>query len=435
MIQEQNWFCAQLGAREHYAIPRALHAKGALVGLMTDYWAGAATRKLARYVPNKVTKSLAARTNSGIPHKMVDAWNMHSIIWETQLRRMTLSGGVKGRYLAYCDVGKRFSNAVAQRMKARGKLPENSIFIGYDTSSLEVMQYLKDCGVPCILDQIDPGRVEHEMVQEEQLAWPGWQSYHLDIPDEFYVRHQNEWEIADKVIVNSDFSRDALILQGVPPSKIDIVSLSYDNFDFSESCQTEFADMWLGELSRGFSKKHPLRVLFLGQVMLRKGIQYLVKAAELLLEHPVVFDVVGPLDITENAIKLFPQNVKFYGRVTRNEVSNWYRNAHLFILPTLSDGFAITQLEAMAYGLPVISTPNCGEVVTDGVDGYLVPPRDSESIAKVIQNYIEDPTILIAQHAAALRKSKTFPFERVATSLLTIGESIHVHLGTRNSYA
>jgi glycosyltransferase involved in cell wall biosynthesis len=56
----------------------------------------------------------------------------------------------------------------------------------------------------------------------------------------------------------------------------------------------------------------------------------------------------------------------------------------VFVLPTLSDGFAITQLEAMAHGLPVIATPNCGNVVTDGQDGLIVPARHPQAIAEAI---------------------------------------------------
>ena len=53
----------------------------------------------------------------------------------------------------------------------------------------------------------------------------------------------------------------------------------------------------------------------------------------------------------------------------------------MFVLPTISDSFALTQVEAMANGLPVIATRRCGEVVADGVDGRIVPVADAESLA------------------------------------------------------
>ena len=59
----------------------------------------------------------------------------------------------------------------------------------------------------------------------------------------------------------------------------------------------------------------------------------------------------------------------------------------MFVLPTLSDGFAITQLEAMAHGLPVVATPNCGRVVTDGEDGLIVPPADADALASAIDRW------------------------------------------------
>jgi glycosyltransferase involved in cell wall biosynthesis len=115
----------------------------------------------------------------------------------------------------------------------------------------------------------------------------------------------------------------------------------------------------------------------------------------------------------------------FHGRATRDEICRWYRSAHLFVLPTLSDGFAITQIEAMANGLPVIATPNCGSVVSDGVDGFLVPSRDPESLARVIRRYLENPECLESHHRAALRKSKQFSLQRVGTALLALEKNLH----------
>ena len=96
----------------------------------------------------------------------------------------------------------------------------------------------------------------------------------------------------------------------------------------------------------------PLRVLFLGQVILRKGIQYLIAAARRLEAENIRFDVVGPIGISRRAMTTAPSNMTFHGRTGRDQAATWYQRSHLFVLPTLSDGFAITQLEAMTYGLP-----------------------------------------------------------------------------------
>lgn len=416
--QIRNWFCAQMGAREHYAIPRALFAAGVLGGLMTDFWAGKVTRGLGRLSSNKSVRSLAARRHQELPSRLVKSWNLRAFVWEARLRRMAHRGGVTGRYLGYCEVGRRFAGAVAGLLEGRNRMPEDSVYFGYDTCSLEVMEHLKRRGIPCIVDQIDPCRVEIETVRAEQLAWPGWEEEPLEVPEEFYERHREEWSIADRVMVNSDFTRQALVEQGVPGDKIAIVPLSLETSDSKTDSHG------LRNTHPQFSRAAPLRILFLGQVMLRKGIQYLVQAAEFLRDSPVIFDVVGPIQISKSAVASAPANVIFHGRVTRDETDDWYRNADVFVLPTLSDGFAITQLEAMANGLPVIATPNCGAVVTDGVDGFVVPPRDSKALSRAICRYLEEPACLANQHRAALVKSKQFSLPRIGSALLRLGQEL-----------
>jgi glycosyltransferase involved in cell wall biosynthesis len=152
----------------------------------------------------------------------------------------------------------------------------------------------------------------------------------------------------------------------------------------------------------------PLTVLWLGSVILRKGIQYLVQAARTLQKHRIEFLIAGPVGISEQALRSFPANMKILGRVTRDRLSEIYRQAHVFVLPTLSDGFAITQLEAMAHGLPVIATPNCGQVVTDGVDGFILSARDSEALASRLAQLAATPYLVRSMSANALLKAKQY---------------------------
>jgi glycosyltransferase involved in cell wall biosynthesis len=81
----------------------------------------------------------------------------------------------------------------------------------------------------------------------------------------------------------------------------------------------------------------------------------------------------------------------FHGPVSRDGTAGWYRKADLFILPTLSDGFALTQLEALAHGLPVIATPNCARVVEEGKTGFIIPPRDPQALAEAILRFVRNP--------------------------------------------
>jgi glycosyltransferase involved in cell wall biosynthesis len=405
-----------MGGREHYAIPRALHATGDLRLCLTEFYAGNLTRALGRRFSAKPIRALAARNHADLPTGVVKSWNLRSLGWEATLRRMARQG-VTERYLGYCEVGKRFTEAAIRYLRALPDLPEDGLFFGYDTASLEIMEFLKQRGFHCVLDQIDPCRVEVELVKAEQKLWPGWEDSVLDVPEEFYARHQQEWALADRVMVNSDWSRQALVQQGVPPEKLVVVPLCYEREKRpGDEAETRSE---ITRQSRSF-KRDPLRVLFLGQVMLRKGIQYLMEAARLMQSENVRFDVVGPIHVSAKAVADAPPNLVFHGRATRDRITDWYRRADVFVLPTLSDGFAITQIEAMAHGLPVISTPNCGAVVAAGVDGFVVPPRDSEALANAIRRYLENPDLWGSQGRAALNKSGQFSLSSVAEHLRNI---------------
>jgi glycosyltransferase involved in cell wall biosynthesis len=271
---------------------------------------------------------------------------------------------------------------------------------------------------------MDPSRVEFDLVREEEKRWPGWALRPVDVTEEYLVRRKREWALADRVMVNSEFCRRALVSQGVPEEKLVVVPLCY------EPRAKKFGPVTDAGMANGQSpmanayfererqkNNRPFRVLFLGQVILRKGIQYLVEAAKLLREEDVIFDVVGPIGISDAAVKCAPSNVVFHGRVMRENASEWYRRANLFVLPTLSDGFAITQLEAMAQGLPVIVTPNCGAVVTHGEDGFIVPIRNSAAVAGAIRNYSRNPGMLAAHSAAAVKKAARFSLESLSQKL------------------
>jgi glycosyltransferase involved in cell wall biosynthesis len=136
------------------------------------------------------------------------------------------------------------------------------------------------------------------------------------------------------------------------------------------------------------------------------------------------FDVAGPISIADEHIVTAPPNVKFHGAVTRDRVREFYSEADVFVLPTISDGFAITQIEAMAHGLPVVTTPNCGEVVRDGIDGFLVPARDATALAKALETLADDPERLEAMREAARENVTRFGLDALDQNLRAIEQRL-----------
>ncbi len=220
-----------------------------------------------------------------------------------------------------------------------------------------------------------------------------------------------------------DFPGRRYSRQGVAAEKLSVVPLCYEAKTGRQNLDSEKKFQ--------ISASSPLRVLFLGQVILRKGIQYLMAAAKLLERENIHFDIVGSVGISNEAVAAAPRNLTFHGRAGRNETIGWYQRSHMFVLPTLSDGFALTQLEAMAHGLPVVTTPCCGEVVTDGVDGFVVPPRDVMALVSIFQRFLMEPELLRRQSAAALVKARQFTLERLSENLVKLEKVLGMETGNK----
>jgi glycosyltransferase involved in cell wall biosynthesis len=172
-----------------------------------------------------------------------------------------------------------------------------------------------------------------------------------------------------------------------------------------------------------FTAERPLRVLFLGLINLRKGVARLLEAARILRDEPVEFWMVGPVEIANAGTSGNDGRVKWFGPVTRNQAAGFYRNADLFILPTLSDGFAITQLEAQAHGLPVIASKNCGKVVENGVNGSILDEPSAACIAHAVRDCIASPDWLEKLASASGVRDK-FTIEALANQLQRLGATL-----------
>jgi hypothetical protein len=336
---------------------------------------------------------LATHFNAELPPDRVISFNPAAIV--DRIKHHFRRGHWSPTQLSdrYCRFGEWFATRVRNHLETRKLDAEVDGFFGFNTNCLETLELLRDRKISTIVDQVDPGVMEEEMIIEESERWPGWAKLPGRMSKSYWDRIRAEWEICDLVLVNSEWSLEALVQQGVPREKIIVVPLAID--------------LAKGHVMQMVRADGNLKVLWLGSVILRKGIQYLVEAARRLQGQNIEFLLAGPLGVSQTAVRLFPPNMKLLGRVTRDQLGEIYRQAQVFVLPTISDGFAITQLEAMAHGLPVVTTPNCGRVVTDGVDGYIVPARNSEALADALARLNDDRWLLrTMSHNAMLKIQK-----------------------------
>lgn len=402
----RQWIVAQIGAREHYAVPRLLHRRDHLYRLYTDAWCRKGNSFLQK-MPEPLC-SFANRFHEGVPSRKVRSYTGRALYHRLR-RHLSWSGSSKNRFQHYMDVGADFASRVRNDLQSSVDDWQHQVFFGYDTGSLEVLEFLADTPCVTIVDQMDPGRIHKRIAVEEAKNWPKWAKKAPAIHEPYEGRRTREWDLASVVVVNSEWSKQALVEQGVSAEKIVVIPLAYE-------------PPRIPQISSSRTAADVLDVLWLGSVNLMKGIQYLVEAAQLLRDEPVQFRVVGPIEITEAAVQSSPENMHFRGRVSRDQTTKLYWDADVFVLPTLSDGFAITQLEAMAHGCPVITTPNCGRVVTPEEDGFLVPPRDPEALADAVLRCAEDREMLSAMSRQAQQTAQRFTLDAYADRLLSAVE-------------
>ncbi len=289
-------------------------------------------------------------------------------------------------------MGSRFAQEASRYLTE-----EYDTFFGFTSASLETLQQASRLGLRTILDQIDPAVTEWQIVAEEECKFRRLTSPAPVLPERYFQRIAQEWETASAVVVNSNWSKQALRLQGVPESKIFVAPLGFEP---------------VGSGTVRMPWRGALRVLWLGTLCLRKGLPYAFEAAERLIRAPVRFTFVGPCALPLPNFRL-PPNAQHAGAVARSEAARLYREHDVFIFPTLSDGFGLTQVEALAYGLPVIATRNCGEVVENGKSGFLIEARDPRGLADAILRFVDEPDLLPKMSRNAIKRSRDFQTDAV----------------------
>ncbi len=210
--------------------------------------------------------------------------------------------------------------------------------------------------------------------------------------------YDRECELADLILVGSSFVRHSFVEEGLGAKQIAVIPYGGDTALF-------YPDS---------SRREPrlFRALFAGQLTQRKGLSYLLGAymkcrgpgTELLMAGKVVGDA--------KVLQSYGKDVKVLGNVSHKELSNIYRMADVFVFPTLLEGMPLVVLEAMASGLPVITTSHGpGDIVRDGKDGFIVPIRDSEAIAQRLEYLRANPEARIEMGRSARARALEFTWE------------------------
>jgi glycosyltransferase involved in cell wall biosynthesis len=360
-----KWLCFQIGRREHYAVPRALLHAGEDVTLVTDYWAS------SRFIRGYGPSVLSDRFNAALSEK-VYSFNASCLCHE--LTSGIQGGGILERALRR---NRWWERQVSNYLVTNKPRPD--VIFSYSYAANEALRYSLATGIPLVLGQIDGGWYEESYLKRIQSG--GKQA-----PEIYWREWQYQIEHSSVVIVNSRWSAECLRQSGSKVKHIEVVPLAYEGKGRAVSRLVPHC----------FSEERKLRILFLGQIIRRKGVSPLLDAARILAASntPVELRFVGPgdKDLIEQ-IQVLP-NATYAGIAGVSESMGHFSWADVFILPTFSDGFAITQLEAQSMGLPIIASRNCGDVVHDGYNGLLLDAVNARSIEKAILQLVAAPELV-----------------------------------------
>lgn len=380
-----SWICCQLGAREHYAIPRALHQAGQLAHLITDSWVP--PKSVLNQLPTPLLANLRERFHADLAQASVHGFTGSLIRFELAQRIKKTSGweAVIARNNWFQQHAVQLLDVLNPKLSTLNSRPT---LFAYSYAALELFRYAKARGWRTILGQIDPGPVEEKLVLEEHARYPTYQSRWQPAPPHYWERWREECSLADRIVVNSLWSSQALEQVGIPGNKLDIIPLAYE--------PPEQARDFVRTYPPAFSAERPLRVLFLGQVILRKGIAPLLEAAEILRGQPIEFWIIGSQGIALPEQSKMHGQIRWIGSVPRSTTAKYYQLADVFMFPTLSDGFGLTQLEAQAWKLPMIASRFCAAIVEEQVNGLILQEVTREAIAQALQWCINNPQQLEA---------------------------------------
>jgi len=394
---------AQLGARLHYAVPRILEQSGLLDTLYTDLYAGAGwPGRVNRCFPDFMRVGPVRRMfgrSVDLPPERVRQFPVFGLLRQfRKIGRNTPSGTRQVQLSA----NRRFGTLVASQQWGNA----TAVYV-YNGAGLEILNQARNRGCRTILEQTSaPVEFEEQLAREERECWPGWESGGTpeSIWRPFADRERAEWKLADKVICGSAHIQRLLQSEVPSHSSVTMVPYGIDPSRFASRIRKP--------------AKRPLRVLFVGHLRLLKGVQYLAAAIGLLNSNGIEAKMVGQCKLSALGRKHLGGCAELTGPVPRNVVREQYDWADVLVLPTLSEGSAAVCYEALASGLPVITTPHAGSVVRDSIDGFIVPIRSCEALADRLAKLEDDRELLAQLSENALLRSSEFTIAGYASRLV-----------------
>jgi len=407
-MAEMRVIVAQIGARHGYAVPAMLERAGLLERLYTEIcgdvgWGRQIARarlvpglrpRLSRLAGRRLPGAIRARTRTF-------GWPVCRHAWRARRTRGDAAAAFREHL--------RFGDALGRAMTRAGFGAATHIYSMLGECPPFLIEGHRR-GLKVVSDVYIPLTTER-LLAAERRAFPDWEP---EVPDFAALRREAGREDvlltrSDHFICPSAAVQDDLVANfGIGRERTSLVPYGVH-------------PRWLAlepRPARG-------RVLFVGDASLRKGIHYLAMAAERLRRRGPAYEFRVAGGVARGiAQQPLCRDLVFLGRVPRDRIDEEFAAADVLVLPSLAEGSAGATYEALAAGVPVVTTPAAGSVVRDAVDGRLVPERDPVALADAIAGIVEDRDQRARMSLAARERARDYTWERYGERLVQVLQAL-----------
>ena len=304
---------------------------------------------------------------------------------------------------------------VSRQLEQESNINKNDkavVFYGWTHHALWSLKRARRLGMVTILERANAHPLTYTRLLAAEYQKRGLRTppYHPLI----LKKQLQEIQTADYLAVTSQWTKQSLLEHGIAERRILLTPLGVDTNHYAPLPP-------LLNQGRGRGWGELFRVVYVGQICLRKGIPYLLEAwRKLQLKHAellLVGDLVGEMQtILQHARR---QSPTITVQPHTPDAAQFYQQASVAILPTLEDGFGLVVLEAMACGIPVIITEHTGakDCVRPNRDGFLIPPYNMEAIADTLRYCYEHRAQLRTMGRQARQQAEQFSWTRYQDGL------------------
>ncbi len=280
-------------------------------------------------------------------------------------------------------------------------LPPAHIFHGWNGACLRSLRQAKRQGMITIVERASSHpNTQRRLLEEEYQRW----GIRRKLPAWNYEHTLSELAEADYITIPSPFVRVSMLAEGISADRLIEIPFGVDLDRFRPTSQRQAS---------------PFRVAFAGQVSIRKGVPYLLEAWQQLGWKDAELWLIGRATADFTAIHqrwARLDNVRLVGH--SKALASLLQQVDVFVFPTIEEGSALVTYEALASGLPVITTLNAGSIVRDGVDGFIVPIRNAAAICERLRLIRSDPDLRQRMSESARTRAAQYPWACYQSSLV-----------------